>query len=100
MIRLSLIAIAVIFSSSANAAPTTGTATLAAPAEIARIVTETGSWRCSGTRCDGLADSMTNIGVAACTAVADRAGRVVAFTAGETAFGDAELKRCNRHIKG
>jgi hypothetical protein len=99
MFRTLLIAIALISSSAATAAPAPGAASLVAPAEIARIITEAGSWACSGTACAGPADSVTSVAVAVCTALADRAGRITAFSAGATAFGDAELKRCNRHIK-
>ncbi len=95
-----LIAIAAITASAAAAAPAPGSATLTTPAEINRIVTDAGSWRCSGTSCAGPADSVTSIAVAVCTAVADHAGRVTAFTVGGAAFADAELARCNRHIKG
>ncbi len=99
MTRLLLVAIAIISASVAHATPAPGTATLAAPAEIARIVTESGSWRCTGTSCTGTADSVTSVAVAACTAVAGKAGRVTAFTAGATAFAEPELARCNRHVK-
>ena len=99
MTRLLIVAIAAISAAAAQAAPVPGTATIAAPTEIARIVTESGSWRCAGTSCDGPADTVAGIAVAACTAVADRAGRVTAFTAGDMVFAEAALARCNRHVK-
>ncbi len=101
MIRQLITAIALTYglSGPASAGPVPGTATLAAPADIGRIVTDAGVWQCSGNSCTGSAESVTGIAVAACTAVADTAGRVTAFTAGSTNFGEAELSRCNRHIR-
>lgn len=99
MFRVSLLAIAAIWSSAALAGPVAGTATLAAPAEAASVTGEGGVWRCTGTSCTGPANTVTSIAVAACTVVADKAGRVTAFTAGDTSFGEAELTRCNRHKK-
>ena len=99
MYRLLLVAIAAISTTTAHAAPAAGTATLAAPATVAHIVGETGSWNCSGTACTGIADTVTNIAVAACSTVADKAGRVAAFTVGTASFAEAELARCNRHVK-
>ena len=83
----------------ANAAPVAGTATLAGPASAAKIVGDGGVWRCEGTTCTGQADARTSLAVAACSAVADGAGRVVAFAVAETAFDEAALKRCNRHLR-
>ena len=100
--RLALIsfaAIAATFATAAAAAPVAGTATLAAPASLSKVVGEGGVWRCDGATCTGMADARVGLAVAACAAVADANGRVMAFTAGETAFGEAELKRCNRHVK-
>lgn len=37
--------------------------------------------------------------VAACTGVANAAGRVAAFTAAGYSFTEADLARCNRHVK-
>lgn len=98
--RLPLLAtIAAIAATPALAEPAAGTATLAAPAGQARIVGEGGVWRCSGTTCSGPADTRPRLAVAACSALADVNGRVVAFIAGGTTFGEAELARCNRHVK-
>ncbi len=97
MLRTLIIAIALTFP--AIAAPVSGTATLAAPATVARVTTESGRWSCAATSCSGNADSVTGPAVATCTALADRAGRVTAFTAGATSFGTGELARCNRHGK-
>lgn len=101
MTRLSIafVAIAAISASAAMAAPVPGTATLAAEAVRTKIVGESGSWRCDGTSCTGTADASVGPAVATCTMVANANGRVIAFTAGPTAFGEAELKRCNRHVK-
>lgn len=76
-----------------------GEATLAAPARTARLATDAGGWACDGVRCAGPAQGATGELVAVCTAVADNAGRVTAFTAGDKAFAEAELARCNRHAK-
>ena len=46
-----------------------------------------------------MAVTRTGLAVAACSQVADANGRVTAFTAGATSFAEAELKRCNRHVK-
>ncbi len=98
MLRFAIVAIAL--TSPAFAAPAPGTATLGAPtAKAMRVVAETGAWRCEGSRCSGPADTVTRVAVAACTAVADRAGRVTAFSVGSLAFGDADLARCNRNVK-
>lgn len=96
MFRILLTAIA--FTTPAFAAPVAGTASLAADASKDRIVTDAGVWTCTGATCSGRADTVTSLAVAACTAVADKAGRVSSFSAGNTAFGDAELARCNRHL--
>lgn len=92
-------AIAAISASAATAAPVPGTATLAAEAVRAKIVGESGSWRCDGTSCTGMTDTSVGPAVATCTMVANANGRVTAFAAGPTPFGEAELKRCNRHVK-
>jgi len=97
--RLMLTLIAVITSSSALAAPGPSTARLAAPARTANAVTEAGVWRCDGTACTGMASPMLREAVAACTGVADAAGRVAAFTAVDYSFTEADLARCNRHVK-
>ncbi len=92
-------AIAVSFATAASAGPAPGTATLAAPALHPKVVGDAGSWRCDGTTCTGTADTSTRVAVATCTLVANANGRVTAFAAGPTAFGEAELARCNRHVK-
>ncbi|WP_185965040.1 CC_3452 family protein [Glacieibacterium frigidum] len=98
--RFALLAlIAAIAASPALAETVAGTATLAAPAAQTKIVGEGGVWRCSGTTCTGPADTRARLAVAACSAVADANGRVVAFSAGGTEFAAAELARCNRHVK-
>jgi len=94
-----LLILAAITSSPAIAEPARGTATLATPAAQARIVGEGGVWRCTGTTCTGPADTRARLAVAACSAVADANGRVTAFSAGGTDFAEAELARCNRHVK-
>jgi hypothetical protein len=71
--RLMIALIAAITSSSVAAAPAASTAQLAAPTRTATAVTEAG--------------------------VANTAGRVVAFTAAGYPFTDADLARCNRHVK-
>ncbi len=90
---------AIALTSPVFAAPVSGTATLAAAASKAKLVTDAGSWTCTGTSCTGTSDTVTSNAVAVCTGVADRAGRVTAFASGETVFADAELARCNRHLK-
>ncbi len=97
MRRFLIAAIAV--SSAATAAPAPGTATLAAPAVKARVTGAGGVWTCTGTSCSGPADTVVGNAVAACTELADRNGRVTAFSAGSLTFAEAELTRCNRHIK-
>ena len=97
MFRTLILAIAL--TSPALAAPTDGVATLAAPARVAKVTGEAGSWRCDGTSCTGSADSGLRAAVAACATVAEAAGRVTAFTAGTLTFADAELARCNRHAR-
>lgn len=97
--RIALFVIAVSFSGVVDAEPAAGVATLAAPAQQAKISGEAGVWRCDGTSCTGLADTRIGIAVAACTMVANANGRVASFTAGATSFGEPELKRCNRHVK-
>ena len=97
MLKAALL-LAIAASSPAFAAPADGSATLAAPARATRVVTDAGVWRCDGTGCTGPADTLTGPAVAACTGVADANGRVTAFTAAQT-FGEAELKRCNRHVR-
>lgn len=99
MHRILLVAIAAISTTAAHAAPAAGTATLAAPASVTHLVGESGSWNCTGTACTGTADSVTSVAVAACTNVVDKAGRVAAFSVGSASFAEAELARCNRHIK-
>ena len=94
-----LIAIAATVASSAFAAPAPGTATLAAPALQAQVTSETGIWRCKDNTCTGIADTHLAAAVATCTMLAGVNGPVASFTAGGTAFGEAELKRCNRHVK-
>lgn len=94
-----LAAISVTIGSNVAAAPAAGTATLAAPAVHDRVTGEGGSWRCAGNTCTGIADTRTNLAVAACTLIATANGRVTAFAAGPQPFGEAELKRCNRHVK-
>lgn len=96
---LILIAIAASLSGSAFAAPAPGTATLAAPAMQTRITSETGVWQCKDNSCTGTADTHIPLAVATCTMLAAANGPVASFSAGGTAFGEAELKRCNRHIK-
>lgn len=91
--------IAASITGAASAAPAPGTATLAAPALHTKVVGEAGSWRCEGTTCTGTADTSTGPAIAACTLVASANGRVTAFAAGTAAFGEPELKRCNRHVK-
>ena len=97
MIKLGLIA-AITISAPVAASPVPGTAMLAAAARATRIVTENGVWRCDGATCTGTADTVTGQAVAVCTALADAGGRVAAFTAAQ-AFGEAELARCNRHLR-
>lgn len=97
---ISATAMATLSATAVAATPVAGTATLAAPAALARIVTEDGNWSCAGAACAGTADNQTAAAVAICTAITDRAGRVAASSAGETAFAAAELLRCNRHEKG
>ncbi len=98
--RIALVVIAVSLGGSvANAEPSAGIATLASPAQQAKVSGEAGVWRCEGTSCTGLADTRVGIAVAACTMVANANGRVTNFTAGGTGFGETELKRCNRHVK-
>lgn len=87
------------FASAATALPVDGSATLATPASLTKIVGEGGVWRCAGNTCTGMADARPALSVAACSAVAAANGRVAAFTAGGSAFGDSEPKRCNRHVK-
>lgn len=96
--RLLLALIAVITSSPALAAPGAAAAQLAAPARSAMIITDSGMWHCDGTACSGLAGPALRGAVAVCTAIADGAGRVAAFTAGDYAFSVADLARCNRHV--
>lgn len=79
--------------------PAPGVATLAAEAHEARVAGDAGVWRCDGITCTGTADTRTGLAVEACTMVAGANGRVAAFTAGATSFGEPELKRCNRHVK-
>lgn len=97
--RYFLALIAVITSSAAMAAPETATATLAAPARAAQVITDAGVWHCDGTTCAGMASRVLHEAVAACTSVADGAGRVAAFTAASYAFTAADLARCNRRVK-
>jgi hypothetical protein len=97
--RLMIALIAAITSSSVAAAPAASTAQLAAPTRTATAVTEAGIWHCDGTTCTGMASPMLREAVAACTGVANTAGRVVAFTAAGYPFTDADLARCNRHVK-
>ena len=92
-------AIAASLATAAVAAPAAGTATLAAPASLTKVVGDGGVWHCDGMTCTGMADARPALAVAACAAVADANGRVTAFSAGDTAFAEAELKRCNRHVK-
>ena len=73
--------------------------TLAAPALQAQITSDTGVWRCKDTTCTGVTDTHVAAAVATCTMLAAVNGPVASFTAGSTAFGEAELKRCNRHVK-
>jgi hypothetical protein len=91
--------VAIALTSPALATPIAGTATLAAAATVATVTSESGRWTCTGTSCTGSSDSLTGPAVATCTTLADRAGRVTAFTAGATSFGAAEMARCNRHVK-
>ncbi len=97
MTRL-LILIAAIAAGSASAAPGPATATLAAPGRPT-VLTDSGMWRCAGTACAGPGSTRLREAVGVCTSVADTAGRVVAFTAAGYAFSDADLVRCNRHVK-
>ena len=97
--RIIIFAIASTLSVAVSAAPVTATATLTAPARQERMIGEAGVWRCEGTNCTGPADTRTGLAVAACTAVASANGQVASFVAGPTSFGEAELKRCNRHVK-
>ncbi len=83
----------------AVAEPAAGVATLASPAHEARVAGEAGVWRCDGTTCTGSADTRTGLSVEACSMVAGANGRVASFAVGATSFGEAELKRCNRHVK-
>ena len=92
-------AIAATIAAPALAAPVEASATLAAPARSERVVTENGIWRCTGDSCTGTTLASTSMAVAACSAVAAVNGRVGGFTVAGTSFGDAELKRCNRHVK-
>ncbi|QXQ05124.1 hypothetical protein KX816_12630 [Sphingosinicellaceae bacterium] len=94
-----LIAIAATLSSGALAAGAPSTATLAAPALQAQVTSETGVWHCKDNTCTGVADTHLAAAVATCTMLAGVNGPVASFTAGGTAFGEAELKRCNRHVK-
>jgi hypothetical protein len=94
-----LAVIAVITSSSALAAPGPASATLAAPARADKVITDAGMWHCDGTTCAGMAGRVLHEAVAACTSVADGAGRVAAFTAVGYTFGAGDLVRCNRHVK-
>jgi hypothetical protein len=87
------------FATPALAAPVDGTATLSAPARADRVVSDSGIWRCTGTSCSGTTLASTGMAVAACSAVAAVNGRVGAFTVAGSSFGEAELKRCNRHVK-
>lgn len=97
--RLILALIAVITSYPTLAATAPSTAQLAAPARTATAVTEAGVWHCDGSVCTGMASPMLREAVAACTGVANSAGRVTAFTAAGYTFTDADLARCNRHVK-
>ncbi|WP_419814025.1 CC_3452 family protein [Glacieibacterium sp.] len=98
--KLALIGvIAAIVAAPAFAAPIDGSATLAAPARADRVVSENGIWHCAGDSCTGTTLAATGAAVAACTAVAAVNGRVNAFAVGGISFGEAELKRCNRHVK-
>ena len=97
--RLALAVIAAITSSSALAAPGPSTAQLAAPARAPQAITDGGTWHCDGSSCTGMASPMLREAVAVCTGVAVGAGRVVAFTAAGYSFTDADLARCNRHVK-
>lgn len=94
-----LIAIAATLSSSAFAAGAPSTATLAAPALQTQITGEAGVWHCKDTTCTGVADTNVSAAVATCTMLAAANGPIASFSAGTTAFGEAELKRCNRHVK-
>ncbi len=98
-LAITMFAIAATFAGGASAEPLPGVATLAAPAQTARVAGEAGVWRCDGTSCTGMADSRTALAVAACTMVANANGTVASFSAGAQAFGEAELKRCNRHVR-
>jgi len=91
--------LAAITASPALAAPVAATATLAAPARSDRAVTPEGVWRCTADSCTGNALPITGEAVGVCSAVADHAGRVKAFTVGALTFAEAELARCNRHVK-
>jgi hypothetical protein len=75
-----------------------GHAVLAGTAN-ATVVAPNGAWHCTANACSGPTDTRLASAVADCTAVADGAGRVAAFTAGSYAFADADLTRCNRHLK-
>lgn len=97
--RLILALIAAITSTSALAAPGPSTAQLAAPVRAQTAITDFGVWHCDGTSCTGLSSPMLREAVAACTGVAAAAGRVAAFTAAGYSFTDADLARCNRHVK-
>ena len=97
--RLLLAILAAITSSPALAAPGPGAAQLAAPTRVATVITDTGLWHCAGTTCTGAGSTVLHEAVAACTGVADGAGRVAAFASAGYTFADADLVRCNRHVK-
>jgi hypothetical protein len=63
------------------------------------VVTDAGMWHCAGTACAGPGSTSLREAVGVCTSVADAAGRVVAFSAAGYSFTDADLVRCNRHVK-
>jgi hypothetical protein len=97
--RLAFALMAVITSAPASAASGPATAQLAAPTRAAMIVTDAGTWHCDGTACSGTASPALREAVAVCTGLAAGAGRVAAFTAAGYRFSDADLARCNRHVK-
>ncbi len=99
MIRSLFVAITLIASAPVLADPIEGSATLAAPAKVSRVAGDTSAWRCDGTQCTGGVEPDKRSAMVTCTAVADTAGRVRAFTAGATSFAEADLARCNRHVK-
>lgn len=97
--RLIFAVMAAITSSSALAQPGTSTAQLAAQARTTVVTGENTMWHYGDTSCTGMASPALHEAVATCTGIADTAGRVVAFAAPGYSFTEADLVRCNRHVK-